>query len=51
MVKLKKLLNNGTKIIAGGRSVMTYYKTLEYLNAKIIGSIDDFRAELDKIRN
>ncbi len=51
MTKLKKLLNNGTKIIAGGRSVMSYAKTLEYMNATIIGSIDDFRKELDKARN
>jgi len=50
MLKLKKLLNNGTKILAGGRSVMTYYKSLEYLNATIISSIDDFRRELDKAR-
>lgn len=51
MAKLKKLLNNGTRILAGGRSVISYYKTLEHLNANIIGSIDDFRRELDKIRN
>ncbi|MCB0753247.1 MAG: cobalamin B12-binding domain-containing protein, partial [Ignavibacteriae bacterium] len=51
MLKLKRLLNNGSKIIAGGRSVMTYKSTLDSMNAKIINSIDEFRAELEISRN
>ncbi|MFZ1291125.1 MAG: MerR family transcriptional regulator [Melioribacteraceae bacterium] len=51
MAKLKRLLNNGTKIIAGGRSAKSYGKTLEYLNAKVLDNIDDFRKELEKVRN
>ena len=50
MVKLKKLLINGSKIIAGGRSVMSYKSTLESMNATIINNISDFREELEKSR-
>lgn len=51
MMKLKNLLNNGSKIIAGGRSVMSYKSTLDSMNAKIINSIDDFRTELEISRS
>lgn len=46
MVKLKNLLNNGTKIIAGGRSANSYKTALKSMNAKIIHDIDEFRNEL-----
>lgn len=47
MIKLKKLLNNGSKIIAGGRSAMTYEKTLKHMNATIMTDISEFRKELE----
>jgi methanogenic corrinoid protein MtbC1 len=50
MMKLKNLLNNGVKIIAGGRSVMAYEKTLEFMNAKILQNLEDFRLELENSR-
>ena len=50
MIKLKKLLNNGSKIIAGGRSVFSYKSTLESMDATIINSISGFREELEKSR-
>jgi MerR family transcriptional regulator, light-induced transcriptional regulator len=51
MIKIKKLMTNGTQIIAGGRSVYSYEKTLNEMNAKIIIDIDEFRKELEKVRN
>jgi MerR family transcriptional regulator, light-induced transcriptional regulator len=50
MIKLKKMLNNGSKIIAGGRSAINYKSVLESMNAKIINNIDDFREELEITR-
>ncbi len=50
MVKLKNLLNNGTKIIAGGRSAISYKATLKSMGAKIINNLDEFREELEKSR-
>ncbi len=51
MVKLKNLLDNGSTILAGGRSAMYYKSTLDAMNAKIITSIDEFRSELEASRN
>ena len=51
MIRLKRLLNNGSKIIAGGRSVEAYRSALESMNAKIINDIDNFRKELEISRN
>lgn len=50
MIKIRQLLTNGTNIIAGGRSVYAYEKTLREMNAKIISDIDEFREELEKVR-
>ena len=50
MNKLKGLLNNGSKIIAGGKSAVAYKSALDSMNAKIINDIDTFRAELEKVR-
>jgi DNA-binding transcriptional MerR regulator/methylmalonyl-CoA mutase cobalamin-binding subunit len=50
MIKLKSLLDNGSKIIAGGRSVEAYKKALESMNAQIINSIQEFREELEQSR-
>ena len=50
MIKLKSLLNNGSVIIAGGRSVMSYEQALNDMNAKIIVDIDEFRKELETLR-
>lgn len=51
MLKLKRLLNNGCKIIAGGRSVKTYESTLKSMNAKIISNLDEFAKELELSRS
>jgi len=50
MIKLKNLLNNGSKIIAGGRSVMSYKSTLDSMNAMILNNLDEFRTELEQSR-
>lgn len=50
MLKLKKLLNNGSSIIAGGRSARSYENILTSMGAKIIPHIDEFREELEKSR-
>lgn len=50
MIKLKSLLNNGSVIIAGGRSAMSYEQALNDMNAKIILDIDEFRNELETLR-
>ncbi len=51
MIKIRKLITNGTQIFAGGRSVYSYEKTLNEMNAKIVTDIDEFRLELGKARN
>jgi len=47
MMKLKNLLNNGSKIIAGGRSALAYEEVLRKMNAKIIPDLKGFRKELE----
>ena len=47
MMKLKNLLNNGSRIIAGGRSAMAYEDSLKKMNAKIIPDLKGFRKELE----
>jgi len=51
MLKLKNLLNNGSNILAGGSSAMSYKQTLDSMNAKIITNINEFRNELEASRN
>jgi len=50
MLKLRKLLNNGSLIIAGGRSVNSYKKILNGMGAKIITQTNAFRDELERNR-
>ncbi|MBK7105170.1 MAG: MerR family transcriptional regulator [Ignavibacteriae bacterium] len=50
MVKISKLLNNGSQVIAGGRSVNSYENILKKMNAKIIVDLNEFRNELENIR-
>lgn len=50
IAKLTKLLGNSHKIIAGGRSVNSYRSILESMNVKIVNSIEEFKAELEKRR-
>lgn len=51
IIKIRKLISNGTQVIAGGRSVYSYKKILNEMNVKIITDIHEFRQELEKIRN
>ncbi|MBK8944358.1 MAG: MerR family transcriptional regulator [Ignavibacteriae bacterium] len=50
MVKISKLLINGTQVIAGGRSVHSYENILKKMNAKIIVNLNEFRNHLSLVR-
>ncbi|MCB0729807.1 MAG: MerR family transcriptional regulator [Ignavibacteriae bacterium] len=50
MRKLKKLLNNGSRIIVGGASANAYADILSDMNAEIINNIQEFRKELEITR-
>lgn len=50
MLKLQKLLDKNSLIIAGGRSAVSYSDVLKKMGAKIITDIDNFREELENNR-
>jgi methanogenic corrinoid protein MtbC1 len=50
MLKLQKLLDKDSSIIAGGRSAKSYAKVLNKMGDKIITKTNEFREELDKVR-
>lgn len=50
MLKLQKLINTNSIIIAGGRSASSYADVLNKMGVKIINKTADFREELEKNR-
>ena len=51
LIKLKQILPSGVSMIAGGRVVDGYLKSLEAIQALIVKDIRQLKAELNAIRN